>query len=129
MARGALLQIRSIAAAAGFSAQPAGELAGLLVALVGEHTGRDLADLLTLQRVVALEGAVGVAYQNLGAGVVQRVGVAVGSSSSTTVTDKVVFTCYNAAGDVVGGGQVNLNSTGTGGSNGGGTCCCPLRWG
>lgn len=41
------------------------------------------------------------------------------SSSSTTVTDKVVFTCYNAAGDVVGGGQVNLNSTGSGGSNGG----------
>ena len=41
------------------------------------------------------------------------------SSSATTVTDKVVFTCYNAAGDVVGGGQVNLNSTGTGGSNGG----------
>ena len=41
------------------------------------------------------------------------------SSSATTVTDKVVFTCYNAAGDVVGGGQVNLNSTGTGGNNGG----------
>lgn len=41
------------------------------------------------------------------------------SSSSTTVTDKVVFTCYNAAGDVVGGGQVNLNSTGTGGNSGG----------
>ncbi len=41
------------------------------------------------------------------------------SSSATTVTDKVVFTCYNAAGDVVGGGQVNLNSTGTGGNSGG----------